>query len=172
MDNDAFLDNNPELPQKECYGLTNSAIIEVITSISASGVRPEVNVLCTSKTGSDSETSLRDSAAMLYQDVPDPASIRRAMVYVMGGDRVPVGDLNRIAGYVQGMFKEEGSTEVSMSSVTASDGVRVHLVASAPQRTRFDRYDPLGDIIPKENVLDWDELDSAPDIEMSIPNIE
>jgi cell division protein FtsZ len=109
---------------------------------------------------------------MLYQDVPDPASIKRAMVYVMGGDRVPVGELGRIAGYVQGMFKEEGSTEVAMSSVMASDGVRVHLVASAPQKTRFDRYDPLGDVIPKENVLDWDDLDSAPDIELAIPNIE
>jgi hypothetical protein len=45
-------------------------------------------------------------------------------------------------------------------------------VASAPQKTRFDRYDPLGNIIPKENVLDWDDLDSAPDIDLAIPNIE
>ncbi len=172
MDNDAFLDNNPELPQQECYALTNSAIVEVITSISAGGVRPKVNVLCTSKTGSDSEASLRDSAAMLYQDVPEPASIKKTMVYVMGGDRVPVGELNRIASYVQGMFREEGSTEIAMSSVIASDGVRVHLVASAPQKTRFDRYDPLGDVIPKESFLDWDELDSAPDIDLAIPNIE
>jgi cell division protein FtsZ len=172
MDNDAFLDNNPELPQQECYSLTNSAIVEVIASISAGGISPKVNILCTSKVGSNPEASLRDSAAMLYQDVPEPASIKRAMVYVMGGDRVPVGELGRITGYVQGMFREEGSTEVAMSPVMASDGVRVHLVASAPQRTRFDRYDPLGDVIPKENVLDWDDLDSAPDIDLAIPNIE
>jgi hypothetical protein len=57
-----------------------------------------------------------------------------------------------------------------MSSMAASDGVRVHLVASAPQKTRFDRYDPLGDIIP--DALDWDEPDSAPDIQLAIPRIE
>ncbi|MGI0029552.1 MAG: cell division protein FtsZ [Nitrososphaera sp.] len=172
MDNDAFLDNNPELSQEECYKITNSSIVEVITSISKGGIRPEINVLCTSRSASDSESSLRDTVAMLYQDIPDTAAIRRAMVYVMGGDKVPVGDLGRVASYVQGMFREEGATEVAMSSVASPDGVRVHLMASAPQTTIFDRYDPLGEIIPRENVLDCDEPDSAPDIELAIPNME
>ena len=172
MDNDAFLESNPELSQEECYALTNNAISEVISSISRGGIRPEINVLCTSKSGSSSESCLRDSVAMLYQDVPDVASIKRAMVYVMGGDRVPVGDLDKIVGSMHGMFKEDGTTEVALSSVGSADGVRVHLVASAPQKTRFDRYDPLGDIIPSENILDWDEPDSAPDIELAIPSME
>jgi cell division protein FtsZ len=107
---------------------------------------------------------------MLYDSVPEAETVKRAMIYVMGGDRVPVGDLNKIVGLVQGIFQEEGAAEVAMSSVAASDGVRVHLVASAPQKTRFDRYDPLGDIIP--DVLDWDEPDSAPDIKLAIPTIE
>ncbi len=171
MDNDAFLDNNPELSQEECFSITNSAIVEVISSISTGTVRPALNVLCTSRACSSSESSLRDSIAMLYDAVPDADTVKRAMVYVMGGDRVPVGDLNKIVGYVQSIFREEGTTEVAMSSVAATtDGVRVHLVASAPQKTRFDRYDPLGDIIP--DVLDWDEPDSAPDIKMAIPAIE
>jgi hypothetical protein len=54
--------------------------------------------------------------------------------------------------------------------MAATDGVRVHLVASAPQKTRFDRYDPLGDVIP--DALDWDEPDSAPDIKLAIHTIE
>jgi hypothetical protein len=54
--------------------------------------------------------------------------------------------------------------------MSSSSGVRIHLVASAPQKTRFDSYDPLGDIIP--DVLDWDEPDSAPDIKLTIPAIE
>jgi len=71
---------------------------------------------------------------------------------------------------VQGIFQEEGSIEVAMSAVAATDGVRVHLVASAPQKTRFDRYDPLSDIIP--DVLDWDEPESSPNINLAIPAIE
>jgi len=169
MDNDAFLDNNPELSQEECFSITNGAIIEVIASISAGSVRPAMNILCTSRANSSSESSLRDSVAMLYDSVPNPGTIKRAMVYVMGGDRIPVGDLNKIVTYVQAIF-QEGVTEVAMSSMAATDGVRVHLVASAPQKTRFDRYDPLGDIIP--DVLDWDELDSAPEIKLAIPSIE
>ena len=170
MDNDAFLDNNPELSQEECFAITNSAIVEVVASISTGAVRPAMNVLCTSKASASSESSLRDSVAMLYDSVPDADTVKRAMVYVMGGDRVPVGDLNKLVGYVQGIFQEEGATEVAMSSMAAIDGVRVHLVASAPQKTRFDRYDPLGDILP--DALDWDEPDSAPDIKLAIPAIE
>src|SRR5690606_30993631 len=170
MDNDAFLENNPELSQEECFSITNSAIVEVVSSRTTGTVRSQMNILCTSKPSASSESSLRDSVAMLYDSVPEAETVRRAMVYVMGGNRVPVGDLNKIVGLVQGIFKEEGTTEVAMSSVAASDGVRVHLLASAPQKTRFDRYDPLGDIIP--DMLDWDEPDSAPDIKLAIPAIE
>jgi cell division protein FtsZ len=170
MDNDAFLDNNPELSQEECFGITNSAIVEVIASISMGTVRPAMNILCTSKASSSSESSLRDSVAMLYDAVPEADTVKRAMVYVMGGDRVPIGDLNKLVSHMQGIFQEEGAIEVAMFSMAASDGVRVHLVASAPQKTRFDRYDPLGDIIP--DVLDWDEPDSAPDIKLALPVIE
>lgn len=170
MDNDAFLDNNPELSKEECFSITNNAIVEVIASISNGAIRPAMNLLCTSKPSTSSESSLRDSVAMLYDSVPEAGTIKRAMVYVMGGDKVPVGDLNKLVGFVQGIFQEEGATEVAMSSITATGGVRVHLVASAPQKTRFDRYDPLGDIIPES--LDWDEPDSAPDIKMAIQTIE
>jgi len=170
LDNDAFLDNNPELTQEECFRITNNAMVEVVASISTDAVRPAMNILCTSKASLNSESSLRDSVAMLYASVPEADTVKRAMVYVMGGDRVPVGDLNKLVGYVQGIFQEEGATEVAMSSMAATDGVRVHLIASAPQKTRFDRYDPLGDIIP--DVLDWDDPDSAPDIKLPIPAIE
>jgi cell division protein FtsZ len=171
MDNDAFLDNNPELSQQECFTITNSAIIEVICSISEGMIRPEMNVLCTSRASRSSESSLRDSLAMLYDAVPDASTVKRAMIYVMGAERIPVGELNKMVGYVRRIFQEDGAIEVGMMpSMSSSNGVRVHLVASAPQKTRFDRYDPLGDIIP--DVLDWDEPDSAPDIKLAIPTIE
>ena len=172
MDNDAFLDNNPELSQQECFSLTNRAIVDVLGSITSSSIRREVNVLCTSKSGTDSESSLRDSLAMLYQNIPDPGAVRRTMLYVMGGEKVPVGELNKMVGHMQGMFKLENATEVAMTSMASSDGVKVHLLASSQQKTRFDRYDPLGDIFPKESVLDWDELESAAEISLPIPVLE
>lgn len=171
MDNDAFLDNNPELSQQECFTITNSAIVEVICSVSDGMISPAMNVLCTSRASRNSESSLRDSLAMLYDAVPDASTVKRAMIYVMGAERMPVGELNKMVGYVRRIFQEGGAIEVGMmTSMSSSNGVRVHLVASAPQKTRFDRYDPLGDIIP--DVLDWDEPDSAPDIKLAIPTIE
>ncbi len=171
MDNDAFLDNNPDLSKKECYSLTNSAIVSVVSSLSSQGARADMNILCTSKP-SDSETSLRDSVSMLYQDVAGTDPIKRTVLYVMGGDKLPISALNQLVSYARGVFKDEGTTEVAMSSLLAGDGVRVNLVASAPQKTRFDAYDPLGEIIPLENHLDWDEPDSAPEIPLAIPIIE
>ncbi|MDQ3836301.1 MAG: cell division protein FtsZ, partial [Thermoproteota archaeon] len=171
MDNDAFLDNNPELSEHDCFAITNNAIIEVIASISSGMINPSMNVLCTSNASTSSESSLRDSLAMLYDAVPEPSTIKRALVYVMGGKRIPIGELNKLVGCVQGIFKEDGSIEVGLlSSISTSNHTRVHLVASAPQKTRFDSYDPLGEIIP--DVLDWDEPDSAPDIKLAIPAID
>ncbi|HKU49431.1 MAG TPA: hypothetical protein VJP79_05745, partial [Nitrososphaera sp.] len=173
MDNDAFLENNPDLSKQECFSLTNRAIVDVLGSIANSSIQREVNMLCTSKSGPDSESSLRDSVAMLYQNVPDPSVIKRTVLYVMGGERVPVGDLNKIVGHVQGIFHLDDTAQVSMTSMAAaSDGVKVHLMASAQQATRFDRYDPLGQIFTKESVLDWDEPESAADIALSIPSME
>ena len=172
MDNDAFLDNNPELSKEECYSLTNSAIVEVASSVASKGVGADLNILCTSVAQDDSQKSLRDSASMLYRDVAGTDAIKRTIVYVMGGDKAPIGSLNEIVNYARGIFREEGTTEVAMSSVASADGVRVHLVASAPQKTRFDAYDPLGDLIPLESHLDWDEPDSAPEIELAIPVME
>ncbi|HZT34949.1 MAG TPA: hypothetical protein VFA15_03445 [Nitrososphaera sp.] len=173
MDNDAFLDNNPELSKEECYSATNGAIIEVASSLASRGVRPDMNILSTSKASEDSQACLRDSVLMLYQNVIDSGAIRRTVVYVMGGETLPISQLNQLVGYAQGIFKEEGTTEVAMSSLaTATDGVRVHVVASAPQKTRFDAYDPLGEIFDADSHLDWDEPDSAPDLELAIPILE
>jgi cell division protein FtsZ len=171
MDNDAFLDNNPELSEQDCFNITNNAIVEVIASISSGMIKPALNVLCTSRANPSSESSLRDSLAMLYDTISDASSVKRAMLYVMGGKRVPIGELNKLVGCVRQIFKEDGSIEVGMSSsMSTSNSIRVHLVASAPQKTRFDSYDPLGEIIP--DALDWEEPDSAPDIKLTIPAID
>jgi cell division protein FtsZ len=172
MDNDAFLENNPELSPQECFSLTNKAIIDVLSSLTSSSIKQQINILCTSRSAGDSESSLRDSVAMLYHDVPNPEAIQRTMLYVVGGQNVPVAELNRMVGSMQGMFKIDSSTEVAMASMAAQEGVKVHLVASMQQGTRFDRYDPLGEIFPKESVLDWDEPESSTEISLPIPILE
>jgi cell division protein FtsZ len=171
IDNDTLLENNPELSPRECYGITNRAICEVISTISEGHIRPDMNILFAGKKDTDSvESSIKDSIEMLYDNV-DPNSIKRALLYVMGGENVPIGKLNFIVSTVQEIFTEEKTPEVVLA-MSDSKRITVHLMATVQDKTRFDKYDPLSEIIPQQNVLDWEELDSSPDIEMTIPNLE
>ncbi|WP_255492846.1 hypothetical protein [Candidatus Nitrosotalea sp. TS] len=45
------------------------------------------------------------------------------------------------------------------------------MLTSIEGETRFDKYDPLG-MIPKENVLDWDEPDASVKIDLELEQIE
>ncbi len=172
VDNDALLFNNPDLTPQDCYRITNGALLEVVGSL-ANGISlsEEMNVLCTSKDSvNDAESALKDSIKMLYSDV-DPDKVKRAMLYVIGGDMVPVGVLNALVNSVHNILGENGA-EVDLSiSSSSSKCVRVLLMASVLERTRFDDYDPLS-ILPKDSVMDWDEIECELKIGMNIPRMD
>lgn len=168
IDNDALLDSNPDLTPDSCNSITNTALLHVISTLRNSTVPLSTNILSTSKNISDIETSLRDSIKMLYEDAP-PNSIKSAMMYVIGGNKVPVGVLNSMVNTISGIFSDD-STRVSLS-VTSGEESKVVLLTSIEGETRFDKYDPLG-IIPKQSVLDWDEPDSSVKIDLELEQIE
>lgn len=171
IDNDAFLDNNPELSAEECYRITNRALSETIALIcSGSYTCSDVSLLCTSNNIGGAELSAKDSIAMLYQST-DASSVKSAVLYVMGGKKVPLGLLNSLSNTLQRIFKEDVNAGVTIA-LSNSSGTNVHLLASFDETTRFDDYDPLSRIIPEKNVLDWHDMDCSPDIEMAIPNLE
>lgn len=168
IDNDALLDSNPDLTPDVCNGITNTALLHVISTLRDSTVPRSTNILSTSKSIPDIEISLRDSIKMLYEDAP-PNSIKSAMMYVVGGNKVPVGVLNSMVNTISGIFSDD-STRVSLS-VTSGEESKVVLLTSIDGETRFDKYDPLG-IIPKQSVLDWDEPDSSVKIDLELEQIE
>jgi len=172
VDNDALLFNNPDLTPQDCYRITNDALLEVVGSL-ANGIslNEEMNVLCTSKDSvSDAESALKDSIKMLYSDV-NPDNVKRAMLYVIGGDRVPVGVLNALVNSVHNILGENGA-EVGLSLASSgSKGLKVLLMASVLEQTRFDDYDPLN-ILPNDSVLDWDEIECDLKIETNIPRLD
>ena len=110
---------------------------------------------------------MKDCLGMLYEN-SDPSAIRMATLYLMGGTSLPVGTLNSISNTLQQIFKQQDVVDVSLA-MPNSQSVKVHLLAAVHEKTRFDNYDPLGEVIPKENILDWDEMDSSPDIQITIP---
>ena len=165
VDNDALLDSNPDLTQKECYDISNNAIESVMHSLKSSEISDNTNILSTSKTVDDIEVSLKDSLRMLYEDAP-PNSIKRSMLYVYGDGNIPVGILNTISTITGGTFDED-STHVEMSSEES----KVIMLSSIQGETRFDKYDPLG-IISQEKTIDWDEPECNIDCELDLKQLE
>ena len=165
VDNDALLDSNPDLTQKQCYDISNNAIESMVHSLKSSEISDNINILSTSKTADDIEVSLKDSLRMLYEDAP-PNSIKRSMLYVYGDGNIPVGVLNTISSITGGTFDED-SIHVEMSAEES----KVVMLSSIQGETRFDKYDPLG-IIPAENTIDWNEPECSIDCELDLKQLE
>ena len=177
IDNDAFLDSNPNLSQKTCYNITNSAVLHVIRSLkesTSSSIHEESHLLTTSKNHHDDiESSLRDSMKMLYQNAP-PNAVKRSILYVIGGENASVGMMNTISSLSSSILGEEdednGSAQIDMSTVSSEES-KVVMLSSIQGATRFDKYDPLG-VIPKENTLDWDDPECSINCNLELYQLE
>jgi len=166
IDNDALLDCNPDLTQKACYDIANSAMLHVINSLKSSSLADGTSILSTSKAG-DVEVSLRESIKMLYEDAP-PSSVKRSILYVLGSD-VTVGTLNSITNISSKVFGDD-TTQVGVST-SSSEKSNVIMLSTIQGETRFDRYDPLG-MIPSDHVLDWQNPDCSISCEMNLYQLE
>lgn len=167
LDNDSLLESNPDLSPKACYEIANSAMMHVVDSLGSSEISNETSILSTSKDGQHIEDSLRDSLKMLYGNAP-PNSVKRSMLYVVGGSNIPVGVINSITNLTAGIVNESNS-QIDMSS--SSEESKVIMLSSIQGMTKFDSYDPLG-MIPQENTLDWSTPDCSIDCELDLYQLE
>ena len=160
LDNDSLLESNPDLSPKTCYSIANSAIMHVVKSFETTEISSETNILTTSKEGQSMEDSLRDSLKMLYQNAP-PNTVKSSMIYVAGGENIPIGVINSIKNISNGITNKSNS-QINISS---SDESKVVMLSSVQTMTKFDNYDPLG-MIPKDQTLDWDTPDCSIDCKL------
>ena len=166
LDNDSLLESNPDLTPKACYSIANSAIMHVVKSLETVQIASETNILTTSKDEQSIEDSLRDSLKMLYQNAP-PNTIKNSMVYVAGGENIPVGVINSIKNISSGIINESNS----QINVSSSDESKVVMLSSIQTMTKFDNYDPLG-MIPQDKTLDWDTPDCSIDCKLDLYQLE
>ncbi len=166
LDNDSLLESNPDLTPKSCYDIANSAIMHVVKSLKSSEISSEINILTSSKNGQNIEESLRDSLKMLYGNVA-PNSIKSSMLYVVGGQNIPVGVINSIKN-ITSEITNESNSQIDMSS---SDESKIIMLSSVQKMTKFDNYDPLG-MIPQEQTLDWDTPDCSIDCKLDLYQLE
>jgi len=167
LDNDSLLESNPDLNPKACYDIANSALLHVVESLGSSEISNETNILTTSKDGQNIEDSLRDSLKMLYENAP-PNSVKRSMLYVVGGNNIPVGVINSITNLTTGILNESNS-QIDMTSTP--DESKIVMLSSVQGMTKFDNYDPLG-IIPQESTLDWSTPECSIDCKLDLYQLE
>ena len=167
LDNDSLLESNPDLSPNTCYNIANDAIMHIVGSLCSSEIPNQTNILTTSKDGQSLEESLRDSLKMLYENAP-PNAVKRSMLYVMGGNNIPVGVLNSITNLTRGILSES-SSQVDLTS--SSKESKVVMLSSIQGMTKFEKYDPLG-IIPQESTLDWAQPDCSIDYKLDLYQLE
>ena len=166
LDNDSLLESNPDLSPKACYSIANSAIMHVVKSFETTEISSETNILTTSKEGQSMEDSLRDSLKMLYQNAP-PNTVKSSMIYVAGGENIPIGVINSIKNISNGITNKSNS----QINIASSDESKVVMLSSVQTMTKFDNYDPLG-MIPKDQTLDWDTPDCSIDCKLDFYQLE
>jgi hypothetical protein len=114
------------------------------------------------------EVGVKDLIAQLYSSL-GTSTITKSILYVNGARNEPIGRLNQILSNYQNSM-EGDANEISFV-VSDSSRNNMHLIASIKGRTKFDSYDPLN-LIPDENILDWDIPESHPNIDLPLPLID
>jgi len=168
VDNDALLNCNPDLTKTQCNEISNSAVLYGLSLLQSSEIGSEAHILSTEKGNTNLEISVKDSLKMLYENAP-PNSVKRSLLYVLGGDNVPVGIINSISNLTAGILSEDGSrVDVTTNS---SNETKVVMLSSVRSDAIFEKYDPLG-IIPTQNTLDWNEPECSINCELSLYQLE
>lgn len=168
VDNDAYVEINPHLTIEDCSKLTDEIVLDAIKLIPQITLNLGTNLVSGTLKDYNIEVGIKDLIAQLYSSL-GTSSITKSVLYVNGARNEPIGRLNEMLSNFQNSM--EGDTNDVSFVVTDSSRNNMHLIASIKGRTKFDSYDPLN-LIPDENILDWDIPESHPNINLPLPLID
>jgi cell division protein FtsZ len=168
VDNDAYVEINPHLTIADCSKITDEIVLNAIKLIPQITLNLGTNLVSGTLIENNIEAGIKDLIAQLYSSL-GTSSITKSVLYVNGARNEPIGRLNEMLSNFQNSM--EGDTNDVSFVVTDSSRNSMHLIASIKGRTKFDSYDPLN-LIPDENILDWDIPESHPNINLPLPLID
>nr|BAE03258.1 hypothetical conserved protein [uncultured Candidatus Nitrosocaldus sp.] len=97
IDNDSFLENNPDLSMDECYRIANGMLLEVFNIIMMGSEVDGLNIL---SAGIDSkvDVAVKNALSMLYSNTK-PDKVRSALLYIFDGssEGVSIGLIDALA---------------------------------------------------------------------------
>jgi len=168
VDNDAYVEINPQLTIEDCSKITIEIVLNAIKLIPQITLNLGTNLVSGMLKENNIEVGIKDLIAQLYSSL-GTSTITKSVLYVDGARNEPIGRLNEMLSNFQNSM--EGDTNDVSFVVTDSSRNNMHLIASIKGRTKFDSYDPLN-LIPDENILDWDIPESHPNINLQLPLID
>jgi cell division protein FtsZ len=168
IDNDAYVEINPNLTVKDCSEISDEIVLNTIKLIPEIALNLGTNLVSGTMKENNIEAGIKDLITQLYSSL-GTSSITKSILYVNGARNEPIGKLNEMLSNFQNSM--EGDTNDVSFIVTDSSRNNMHLIASIKGRTKFDSYDPLN-MIPDDNVLDWDIPESHPNIDLPLPLID
>jgi cell division protein FtsZ len=168
IDNDAYIEINPNLTLKDCSEISDEIVLNTIKLIPEIALNIGINLVSGTMKENNIEAGIKDLITQLYSSL-GTSSITKSILYVNGARNEPIGKLNEMLCNFQNLM--EGDTNDVSFVVTDSSKNNMHLIASIKGRTKFDSYDPLN-MIPDDNVLDWDIPESHPNIDLPLPLID
>ena len=168
VDNDAYVEINPNLTVKDCSEISDEVVLNTIKLIPEIALNLGTNLVSGTMKENNIEVGIKDLITQLYSSL-GTSSITKSILYVNGARNEPIGKLNELLSNFQNSM--EGDTNDVSFVVTDSSRNNMHLITSIKGRTKFDSYDPLN-MIPDDNVLDWDIPESHPNIDLPLPLID
>ena len=168
VDNDAYVEINPNLTVKDCSEISDEVVLNTIKLIPEIALNLGTNLVSGTMKENNIEVGIKDLITQLYSSL-GTSSITKSILYVNGARTEPIGKLNELLSNFQNSM--EGDTNDVSFVVTDSSRNNMHLITSIKGRTKFDSYDPLN-MIPDDNVLDWDIPESHPNIDLPLPLID
>jgi cell division protein FtsZ len=150
VDNDSFLKNNPELSIPECFGITNNAIKDVITSSFGKGFPNDFNVIASCKESENIEEVFNNSVAMFNNS--NIETIEKTFMYIYPAKE----KIDKIDNIIKTVEKITNESENEISIITnTGDLTKIHLVVRTND-VLFSSYDPLNQFILNKNFLDFE----------------
>lgn len=168
VDNDAYVEINPNLTVKDCSEISDEVVLNTIKLIPEIALNLGTNLVSGTMKENNIEVGIKDLITQLYSSL-GTSSITKSILYVNGARDEPIGKLNELLSNFQNSM--EGDTNDVSFVVTDSSRNNMHLITSIKGRTKFDSYDPLN-MIPDDNVLDWDIPESHPHIDLPLALID
>ena len=163
IDNEAMHESNPDLSVQECNEIAYNAAVYVLNSLKDCSMPAKTNIVSSARAGQNMETALRDSLKMLYNTASENTG--HSVLY-LSGEKIPVGMIDAASKLLDDAC---GSSQIVAKH---TDGKTQLVMASAViGKTRFDSYDPLGQI-PADLTMDWDDLEVGLNVDLDLRQLE